>query len=359
MATSITFKNGNLTNNNISSVAISNHRTITFTKSPGTLIYCNSPERIRSEHLAESGKRLNRVTVTTDTAQVFASYINEVSGGDNVYLGIRITNPNPYDITVTKLNNGYNTGSTKTDEVQLGAYTSFFNNNPNTPYIIGEGDSVWLARDLLMNSTFFELLLRFSTTGTCIVTVYAYKNINNVNGNETQCGYVFSDNNMVNEYSGKGDTYFIQSNIELPSASLLNSLNNSYYYWLADCAANNTNEMVAIEMCQGGSAYCTASDARNLGNFGVQYYFNVTLKNTSPGRRVKFIGTMGSNADSSFPLLQSGSSTVGKWMQGAKSWEFYESETLNYGTSKTIEFQFMPGSQASAATFMQWKVVEV
>lgn len=349
---------GNTTNQNITSVAQQYATSLNFTREGNqTLIYCNSPESFRPEHLGDNGRCLNQVTVTTTNAQVYASYEKNPSSsfGGTVKFGIQIYNPNSNSITITKRNNGFN--SSNGYDVQGLTYERFFANDPSTRYSIAPAGSTWIMEETV-SYRFFEALCRFETTGTCIVTVYVFVNKYNIDGNAIPCDLVYVGSD-VPVYSGSGDSYFLSTDITLNSANCFASMNNSYYYWLCDCNTYNANEMTAIDLCQGGSAYCTNSGFNNLGNYGMQYYFSMRLNNNSSGKRVKFRAYVGSNPDSSFPLIQSGSQVETNWMQGAKTWNFYESAELEYGEHEDIVFQFMPGSKAAAATYMRFEAVEV
>ena len=144
---------------------------------------------------------------------------------------------------------------------------------------------------------------------------------------------------------------------------------NSYFFGLTpyNGKVTNTNEHNPITLVQGGTASETALNKsdRNLGNWGLQYAMNFTLKNNY-SKPVKFKGYIISNPISHCAGIRSGNSVDGVFLEPNESnenpdnnrWQFFESTTLPANTgSVAIDFQYMHLSKGNAPCLMQFEVV--
>lgn len=184
-------------------------------------IYCNYPEKLRSDSFGDTNlgnKCLNQVTVPTGTHQIFYSY-NTVNMTDTIKFGIQIFNPNPTSITFRKLYGGH------ADSAESGGWTGsilnswsrYFASSPENSITISSNGSYWCLEESVPKSRIFSGSIRFSVSDAAIITVYAYKNKNMING--TAIPYLYNGD-YGHQYSGYGNGYFFSANLTLKASEL-------------------------------------------------------------------------------------------------------------------------------------------
>ncbi len=317
-----------------------------------TSVYCNHPELL-GEHYNDfygdynlGNKFLNQVTVKTPSALVFASYHNKTNS--SFTFGIQIFNPTANVVKITPRNNGFSTASW--DSMPVDVWDKFFSSASKNAISLGKNGSYWIMEKTVPAGAIFNALQLFDTTGEVIVTVYAYKNKNNLNGTATAIPQSGCD-----QVSGYGDTAFLICE-ETIKASTLTS--KDICHRLFNINSGNINEAVPIHTVQGR----TENRDGYIGNWGVQYYFTVTLKNDTDSP-FTFNGYLGANNAGTCMCVQSGSSFDGYFMHGKSQIKDYPnyrsrwhwlSHTVPKGTSQTITFQITHGSNGCAPGYMQW-----
>ena len=210
-----------------------------------------------------------------------------------------------------------------------------------------------------------EYLMKFTTTGDVYVAVYFCTSISKIPAD----GGTYIPRNGEESYSGTARKFYISTSKTLYAADAMASYYNSYFFGLTpyNGKVTNTNEHNPITLVQGGTASETALNKsdRNLGNWGLQYAMNFTLKNNY-SKPVKFKGYIISNPISHCAGIRSGNSVDGVFLEPNESnenpdnnrWQFFESTTLPANTgSVTIDFQYMHLSKGNAPCLMQFEVV--
>lgn len=188
---------------------------LTVTRNSNPWIYSNYPEAIgkngKGLALAENGYFLNQQTIS-GTAEVFYSHTNYT--GKRLYVGIQAYNSSSKSVTVTCQNYGDSSGWYKS----INAVKNFFSSK-KTSVTIASGKAAWIATSQAIpadSSTPFTGMCRFETSGSVVVTVYAYQSTSAVDGNAVAFPYglSYSADKSINHtypavYSGKGTGYYL------------------------------------------------------------------------------------------------------------------------------------------------------
>lgn len=188
---------------------------LTVTRNSNPWIYSNYPEAIgkngKGLALAENGYFLNQQTIS-GTAEVFYSHTNYTE--KKLYVGIQAYNGSSKSVTVTCQNYGDSSGWNKS----INAVKNFFSSK-KTSVTIASGKAAWIATSQAIpadSSTPFTGMCRFETSGSVVVTVYAYQSTSAVDGNAVAFPYglSYSADKSINHtypavYSGKGTGYYL------------------------------------------------------------------------------------------------------------------------------------------------------
>ena len=188
---------------------------LTVTRNSNPWIYSNYPEAIgkngKGLALAENGYFLNQQTIS-GTAEVFYSHTNYTE--KKLYVGIQAYNSSSKSVTVTCQNYGDSSGWNKS----INAVKNFFSSK-KTSVTIASGKAAWIATSQAIpadSSTPFTGMCRFETSGSVVVTVYAYQSTSAVDGNAVAFPYglSYSADKSINHtypavYSGKGTGYYL------------------------------------------------------------------------------------------------------------------------------------------------------
>lgn len=155
---------------------------------------------------------------------------------------------------MTKRNNGFASGSGASgwQTVPRQVWSNFFQNPGGQTYTLNSGGSAWVLEGSVAAGGLFNSCLRFDSTGPVIVTVYAYKVKSNINGTATPIPY---QNESV--YSGWGSGWFLSTNLTLTASDILSQPQQSIYHSLSNCSSGNSQEMISINLVQGGTASCS------------------------------------------------------------------------------------------------------
>lgn len=304
-------------------------------------IYCNYPESINSTAIFGDSnygnKFLNQQTVSSGEMQVFYSYWNNYSSAIN--FGIQIYNPNSTSTQITKTNSSHadSVNNTPFGAVTGGSWTDFFNSTASSPVTISSGGSYWILEKSIPTGAFFSGNLRFQTTNTVIVTVYAYLVKSNINGTATAYPYSNTPGDPYKQYSGNANGYyFTASRVTLNASTLINNskcfkTHYKTYSPSSNVKINNVNKSDLTPINIVGTSYAatpTGSDPLgNLGNWCAQYYIPIRLNNDT-GNPVTFTGYVktGQSGQSTFVInsgynntkygiVQGPSTTTWRWMQ--------------------------------------------
>ena len=338
-------------------LSASSRKKLTPTSNNAPWIYCNYPERIgdgnKSWGIAENGYYINRQTVN-GPAQIFYSHWNKT--GKTLRYRIQLKNNNSSVATVTRSNVGACTGWDGTIAVK-----NFFASSSKTISVPAKG-TAWLIDELVVsNGQPFTGMVRFSTNRSVVVTVIAYESSSKINNATKPFPYrsteVPSNDNTV--YSGLGNGYFLTFNHGTISTSSLP------YRFTTNCDANaglqNNGEMVPIKLVDGNfTASITSSDQelRNLGNWCVQNYHKITLRNTSSSS-VTVYGYVGANKKGNAQVINRGgtvkSARLSADTTGKFTWKWCK-VVLAAGESFTFDYQQILASYGAAATFHEWSL---
>jgi len=326
---------------------------LTFERDSGKWIYCNFPEELHQDSLGDRDKGnhyLNHVTVN-GPAQVFASHTNKTRY--DIYFGIQLYNAGSRSVTVTRENNGfrYSIGKQNWAEIEGGVWISFFDNPDGTKFTINPGKVAWIFTSTkIPEGSFFNAIVRFRTTGTLHCFPYVYRNRNAIDGTADCYPWTSGDR----QYRGEGNSYFIKTSLNLKTSQM------PYKYQTCSCRSGNTNEMISIyDPCANQWRACSSSD-NNIGNWCVQYLFNITVLNDTNARRTikSYIGP-GGDSPLVIPVINF-YGTV-KWSDPRHNtkynqwWNWLE-DSIPANTSKTYRYQFIHAANGYSPVLHGWRL---
>ncbi len=248
-----------------------NKRQITFVQNPGKLIYCNYPEALRANDVLGDKQYGNHylnsaVVKKDDDCQLVASHSNRTSL--NMKYGVQFYNGSQSIVNLKVSNIGFRAlPPAGWDISSLEVWNDFFQGAVEL-HSIPPKESIWFFKEDVLPNYYLNAIMRFEADGDLECYEYVYLDLNNIDGN-TQL-YPWDKESPV--YRGTGSSYYITADIELKISELpcLIFTNTN------DC--NNNNEMIAIVEPSDNSVYSKENGA-NLGNWGIQYEFNVTIIN--------------------------------------------------------------------------------
>lgn len=321
--------------------------TQSYTRNSRPIIYCNYPETLGADDTApcaENNKIVFQKQVTAGETNIFFSHRNHVSGR---YYGIQIYNPNTGSVTVKKLKYGYAAGW----DASTAAKNYLADTTEESKTILS--NQVWWVKQISIptdptNNGVFAGHLLISATQSVIVTVYLYKSLSNIDGYETIYAYPSTIyNNAV--YSGSGTGYILSKSISLSidasSTAATNLAKKNYHFVTGEPAHVNTSEITSLTLQNGSIAKVNASSPlNNLGNWGTQYKFTVTISNNTSASKTVY-GFLG--APSARVALQS-TNTAGQSLESNKTWQFLQ-ESIPANSSKTFDYTYMLGSHGASA----------
>ncbi len=320
---------------------------LSFTRYSGKWIYCNYPERLPADALGdfnEGNHYLNHVVVN-GPAQLFASYVNDT--GYDIYFGIQLYNSGSSTISITRQNNGHRHSGTYPNwcDVEGGVWSDFFSNPDGTTFSVSPGKAVWIFEQPVPVGKFFNSMVRFQTNGPLHCFPYVYRSRANINGTATCYPWVSG----AKQYRGEGDSYFIETTINLSVSQM------PYKYYTCSCGSGNSNEITAIyDPCASAWRSCSSPD-NNLGNWGMQYLFKVTVSNdTGSTKRVRaYVGSDGTTG--AFSVINY-LGTV-KWCcRNANEWWNWLVDDIPAGQSRTYEYQFIHAANSYAPIIHGWRL---
>lgn len=334
---------------------------LTVTRNSNPWIYSNYPEAIgkngKGLALAENGYFLNQQTIS-GTAEVFYSHTNYT--GKRLYVGIQAYNSSSKSVTVTCQNYGDSSGWNKS----INAVKNFFSSK-KTSVTIASGKAAWIATSQAIPadpSTPFTGMCRFETSGSVVVTVYAYQSTSAVDGNAVAFPYglSYSADKSINHtypavYSGKGTGYYLTFTHGTKYVSDL--LSRPYIYTSnAQGGYGNSNEMIPIKMIQGGltaDPNSSNDDLNNLGNWCAHNYNTITFKNNT-SKTYTIHGYVGS-AGTCQVMNLGGNVQAANLLDGLKTWRWCEI-TLAPNDTCSFDWQHIVASYGVGASSHEWSV---
>lgn len=343
----------------------------------GRWIYCNYPERITSDSMfGDSDKGnvwLNQKTVSAGEVQIFYSHYNQYKS--NIHYGIQIFNPNSNSVKITPSNCGHSNGEWK--DVNAGSWVRFFNGasdcGTTTTKTVEPNGSFWILDKVIPKGCAFSGNLRFRTSDTVIVTVYAFLDRYKISGAGSQYRY---DGASV-QYSGYGAGYFLTAaEITIKASDVLNNGGKFFqtcYSEYPKPVKGEENPMEVNDKAQSdmvpihiaGTSKIAGPDEphprHNVGNWCVQYYIPVRFVNDT-NRDVVFKGYIQpgeGNTRENFYILSSGSNNtvyqrVGS--TGNRTWHWTNYTVPAHITSAVQICQFILGTNSSKHVNHIWKV---
>ena len=346
-------------------------------------IYCNYPEDITSDSMfGDSDKGnvwINQKTITEGEVQIFYSHYNKY--GKSIHYGIQIFNPNKTSVTITPKNCGHD--SEKWEDVNAGSWVRFFNRasdcGTTTAKTVASNGSFWILDKVIPQGYGFSGNLRFRTSGTVIVTVYAFLDRYKISGAGSQYRY---DGASV-QYSGYGAGYFLTAaEITLKASDILNNGGKFFQTCYSEYPkpvkgeknpmevnGKAQSDMVPIHIA-GTSEIAGPDEPRprhNVGNWCVQYYIPVRFENDT-NRDVVFKGYIQpgeDNKNENFYILSSGSNNTVYQRISSINEEKYKDKRTWHWTNHTVPAhttsavqicQFILGTNSSKNVNHIWKV---
>ena len=350
----------------------------------GRWIYCNYPERITSDSMFGDSDKGNvwkkKKTISKGEAQIFYSHYNHYK--DAIHYGIQIFNPTSDYVQITPLNCGH--GQDKTDDsgrikINAASWTRFFDDksysdcNIKAPKSIDANQSLWILDKVIPKGHGFSGNLRFRTSGTVIVTVYAFLDRYKISGAGSQYFYneLDLDKEAPKKYSGYGAGYFLTAaEITIKASDVLNNGGKFFQTCYSEYPRNAMevngklqSDMVPIHIA-GTNKIAGPNEPvprHNVGNWCVQYYIPVRFNNDT-NRDVVFKGYIQpgeKNTSENFYILSSGSSNtvyqrVGS--TGNRTWHWTNYTVPAHTTSAVQICQFILGTNSSKHVNHIWKV---
>jgi hypothetical protein len=317
------------------------------------VVYCNWPEGINSPaYLGDStddpngkGHFLNKVTVNSGSAQLYASYLNQLS--QNLNFGIQLYNPGSSSVTVTLQNNGFR-ASTDEQSVVCGVWADFFATPGGTVYTIPSGGVAWIQQGKSVPAGYlFNSVVRFQVSGGSVYCIpYLYSSLSNINGQAVFIDWVTS----ARQYRGYGPTYFINATATIDIGS--GTGQTSFETHL--CNTNNPADVVAITEPQTGAVYsCSNNPPANLGNYEIQYSFTMNVHNSS-GSTKNLYAYLGSSDGGGYAFINMGGTVnYGHFTATGQAWNWL-TDTVSANSTNTYTYQVIHPAQSSGKVTHLW-----
>lgn len=329
----------------------------TYSFSGNYYIYCNNPEPLIDSDLGDNnlGNKYILWSDVTGTCQAWYEHTN--STGHAIGYGLQVYNPNSTSVQITVANIGFGSGTDgyKTSWAQFFTGASGGGGTVGTFTVPAYG-VLWIQKNSsIANGLLFEGTVRFTVSGGRVsIANYAWYNYNNIDGTATYLGRVTGLRNGQDQslvYKGiatmSGGTtprgYFLTNTFSTSVSALLSSPRawRTNGCQTAAWPDATLNDMVEIKCPLTGPSSPTylvfACNSANLGNWGLQYWYSMTVSNdTANARTVNLVVAQPlsyySNVYVSVP-----DGNAGCRIQQS-NWKFY-SFILAAGANRTVEYQ--------------------
>lgn len=303
----------------------------------GFLFYCDRPEPVMLEDLADSGKWLNKADVK-GVGQVYSWHKNETN--NDIKSCLLIHNPNSFDVTIDVKRYGL---TEITDGPDTKAWEEFLKGSNSTKIDVKANSfSNLFLRGIKKSKIFGSIaeleIVKKGTIEEATVTLYdlAYiKDEKSGNGS----AYATSD---ARHLRGVGSTYGT-----VLSPSTIEIINTAKVLEIG-CPRSSFYEKELIKVMDES----TDTSSILLGCFGQQIDVSLIVKNSS-GSTGNFKIFMGSKGGPSHPVfkLDDGSSHYRNWVSSdnvQRAADLIDIGTINNGESKMINFSFAVSGMGSA-----------
>lgn len=338
-----------------------------FDSYPGTYVYCNNPEQLYDPDLGDNapgyGNKYLLWSRVKGPCQAYFQHSNQT--GHVLGYGLQVYNPNKDSITVTVSNIGFHAG-----EDRLQVWREFFTGLPENnggrvgAFTVPPGGAIWLQRvdGAIPPATVFEGVVRFRVHGgDAYVFNYAYHLASRIDGTASYLGYVtrreLNGQNEARVYKGTARDYFLTCSLrasvsELQAAPLAWRTNGCQDKWpdasLSDmrtiaCPLGDTHDPSYMEF------HCANAPPANLGNWGVQYLYRLSVTNDSDAPRTIYLSVgqpgkpgqyLTSHVFVATPEGRGGCTLVNG------HWAFYSLE-LAPGAERSLDYQVILGGDSS------------
>ena len=353
------------TGSNLSSkiIDIEKRTKLTITRNSNPWLYSNYPEAIGKNNkglaLAENKYFLNQQRVS-GTAEIFFSHTNYTTS--RLYVRVQAFNESSSTVTVTCDNYGGSAGWGKS----IDAVKDFFSWK-KTEVEIASGKGKWITPELSVpagtskNGVPFTGMCRFTSSGSVIVTVYAYRSESAVDGTAKAFPYdtehsADGDNHTYPPvYSGRGTGYYLTFNHGTKYVSDL--LNKPYIYTSNDKTGyGNNNEIIPIELVESGltaSIDASHDDLTNLGNWCAHNFNTITFKNDT-NKTYTIYGYVGSTG--TCQTINYGGTVMGLTLGAPNNtWRWCE-VVIAPNESCTVSWQHVVASYGTGASRHEWSI---
>lgn len=345
---------------------------VNYAKQGGKWIYCNFPETYTESQIvtANGGYVFNKVDITgTKPHQVFFSYQTQQATKDT-YFNIQVKNTGTTPITLTVTNKGiYHTLDSAFSSVANAdlwsavsgeSWRDFFA-GCNETITIPVGGSKWIVQNVRKpkNAGLITGNVRFNMGNAANkATVYVY-----MADAAGRSGIGKSPVTYTNEkyYSGYSDGYMLAANVSVKASELSSKkcIYLNYPSGIKNMKIDNTSvtsDLLKLTLTNG-TVVSSSTSGQNLGNWGAQYIFNLTLENdTSTSKKFNvYLRTAVSGGAKDYPVLMSGSNFCYANMQ-AQAWKWL-TITVPANTKKTDSFQYILGTNSCDKKEMIFEVV--
>lgn len=333
---------------------------VSYNKQGGRWIYCNYPETYTTSDIvtASGGYVFNKVDVSgTKPHQVFFSY--QPATAMVSYFNIQIYNTGNKAITLTVTNVGIrhtaDSDFSSLPDTQLWSATSgeswsdFFNGT-NQTITVPVGESRWIVQNYVKPQLAGLITgnVRFNmgdSSDTADVYVYMADTMGLSGVGKSPVPYV-----NAKYYSGYSDGYMLAANIVVKASEL--SSNKCLYLNYPSGIKNMTiggtsvtSDLLPITL-NNGSVISSNTSGQNLGNWGTQYVYTLSLQNdTSVAKTFNVYLRSSVTGSYDYPVIMSGSNMKYARMQ-AQAWKWL-TVTVPANTTKTDTFQYILGTNSS------------
>lgn len=259
---------------------------ISFTPRPGKLIYCNYPEALLTSDVLGDTKYghhlLNQAEVKKgDDCQLVASHSNKTDF-NNMKYGIQFFNASQSNVTLKISNIGFRAlPLAQWDTSSLEVWNDYFQSAEES-YLIPPGKSKWFFGQEIPYNYYLNAVIRFEADGDLICSEYVYLDLNDIDGYAKLYQW---DNGALQVYRGTGSSYYITTDITINISDLPCIIKTN------DPSCNNSKELIEITEPLSGDVI-KVDNGGNLGNWGIQYEFNVTINNdtNTEANIIAFVG---------------------------------------------------------------------
>lgn len=334
-------------------------------------IYCNYPEGLTTEHFghafadSDSGSFcLNQQTVN-GTGQIFYSYnamdLLALDKTEKCYFGISVYNPSSSAITFTRKNYGHsNSKDDGWDGIPFKSWERFFQSS-SKQFTIPSNKAVWIC-DEVIPSCIFTGNLRYTTSGSAIITAFIYKTKSKIP--DATSIYPYDKTQNHKQYSGYGNGYFFTaSEITIKLSDIVK--NNGVYFETNNgankmCTINGsstTNELIPIHIAGTSdiAQYGAKSPLHNIANWCAQYFFPIKLINDLGGTRQVRCWIESMSKKEQYPFVNcDGKITHEKLTFQGDTHIFKEISVTN---TATFNYQFIFGTNSSGYVKHMFRVL--